>query len=739
MKKIDYRHYICIFITLGFLLFGLAFPYAFPRFLESVRDLFNSIGYYFCEIFANSGDEYINPINPTVAEISSISIKPFWEISINWEDFKGDFSEFFVLFFKSENFLSYLFHVCNLLLNVSRILILMLPLFLSLWLLFSGMFNAQKTDDNKDSKPLLIFKRISDYTYQPLLRFCKSFVMFVRENPWYYRIWFLLLAFYFNTISILVEFVAFYFYFAISFDLGNILIQIYKLSADLSELVNFVPVFFWGILGFYIINKKADDVAYNRLNHNEKKNRGFINERGVSTIIDGPMGSGKTLLGTDMALSAEVQLRDQAYEIIIESDFKFPNFPWINLERDLRRAFDNHEIFSIPSCRRWLRHKYRAYRRKRCSSRIWDYDLNRYSTRYDDKLKIQNIWEVIDDYSCAYLVYTVQSSLLITNYSIRVDNLFLDIGNFPLWNTDFFKRDSKYIESYSRHSHILDFDMLRLGKKMLERNPNRNAFGFGVYVITEFDKERKNQNELRDKKASDEECNQKNDLMPVLMKMSRHACVIANRVFVMFIADLQRTGDISSGVVELGEVIHISNVGKFCPVLPFWSPFYVIEAISNLFISKFENFYKNARFNRSDNTLTVYILKAIVVALKNYIKRKNNIFGTRVVSLDVERPRGEILSRKYYESSKKILSDRYGTDCHSGIFEARAEYNTVGINDIQEYYGKLATDEELLLQHSFFQVDAHSCIEECENSNIEVSVVNPLIYKNIVGRSRPRR
>ena len=32
--------------------------------------------------------------------------------------------------------------------------------------------------------------------------------------------------------------------------------------------------------------------------------------------------------------------------------------------------------------------------------------------------------------------------------------------------------------------------MLRLGRIMLENNPNRNAYGFGVYGITELDKER---------------------------------------------------------------------------------------------------------------------------------------------------------------------------------------------------------------------------------------------------------
>ena len=54
--------------------------------------------------------------------------------------------------------------------------------------------------------------------------------------------------------------------------------------------------------------------------------------------------------------------------------------------------------------------------------------------------------------------------------------------------------------------------MLRLGHKMLENNPNRNAFGFGVYLVSEIDKERKNAPELMEVKRNTDECNQKNGL-----------------------------------------------------------------------------------------------------------------------------------------------------------------------------------------------------------------------------------
>ena len=50
-----------------------------------------------------------------------------------------------------------------------------------------------------------------------------------------------------------------------------------------------------------------------------------------------------------------------------------------------------------------------------------------------------DVSSAIKDYSCAYFIYTIQSSYIISNYSVRTDRLIPDLGNFPLWNTDFFQ------------------------------------------------------------------------------------------------------------------------------------------------------------------------------------------------------------------------------------------------------------------------------------------------------------
>lgn len=67
-RKIDYRHIICILITLGFVVLGIfRFFGCIGRIIESVRDCGLSVAYYFCEIF-----EIPHRITLTVNELPKI-------------------------------------------------------------------------------------------------------------------------------------------------------------------------------------------------------------------------------------------------------------------------------------------------------------------------------------------------------------------------------------------------------------------------------------------------------------------------------------------------------------------------------------------------------------------------------------------------------------------------------------------------------------------------------------------
>ena len=710
LRSLDYRHYINFVITLGFLALGVfIFPNSVLRVGETLRDLGTSFAYYFCELFLSS-----SPIRPTVNDLPSWEFTPsmFERLKIipfTWEEFQTAMESYFDVFFKSETFTEYMTLVGDVLYYGSQGLLILMPFILLLKMLIDKYLNEENNDYDVESKALQRMKRIADKTYIPAKRWIQNYIEFCKENAKWHKFWLFLWALYFNFIAIVTAFIAYYLYFIVSFDVLSLYRQAYKLTIDLAPCVRFIPGAIWTVIIMLVIEFIARSMGKNELNHREARNKGFLEERGVVTIVYGPMGAGKTKTVTDMALSQEVKFRDMAFEIIIECDFKFPYFNWATFEQEMKREIEEHYVFSVPTACEWVREKAYIFNEYPSQENIFGYDYERYGTEYNDNLKVWDIWEVIEDYACAYLVYTVQSSLLIANYSIRVDNLFEDLGNFPKWNTDFFERDAKLIDSYSRHAHILDFDMLRLGKRMLEDNPKRYAFGFGVYIISEIDKERKNSPELMTVKANADECNQKNDLFNALVKMSRHACVISNRVFVKIFADLQRPESLGADARELGEVVYIEDHTDMQPTLPFFAPFYIFEAIYAFLFGRFVDKYYQYRFVRSDKILPMYVLKKVVASLKHFRDRTFNLYGSSKSTLLIESGRmdGDKKQAKYFIQSKKIYSRRYTTDCLSAIFNQYADKNTIGIEDLEEYLTELGTDEENLMQNSFFQNETH--------------------------------
>ena len=710
LKSLDYRHYINFVITLGFLVLGVfVFPNAICRVAESFRDLGTSLAFYFCELWLD-----FNTVTPTVIDVQSWQFvpsrfEPLKILPFTWEEFQVMWKEYWHVFIQKETFADYMLIVGDVLFYGSQGLMLLLPIGMLVYMYLQKYLEQENNDYDVESRAVKILKRMADKTYIPIKKWVVDYIEFCKENSFWHTIWIWLWAFYFNFIAIFVEFIAYYLYFIVTFDALSLYRQAYKLILDLSTVVRFIPGIIWAVIITLALELIARSMAHNELQHREARNKGFLSERGVMTIVYGPMGAGKTKTITDMALSQEVRFRDMAFEIIIESDFKFPHFNWATFEQDFKKAIEEHTVFTVPTARKWLQGKYESFEENPEIERIWGYDFERYGMEYDDKLKVWSLWEVLDDYACAYLVYTVQSSLLISNYSIRVDNLYEDLGNFPRWNTDFFDRDTRLIDSYSRHAHILDFDMLRLGKRMLDENPKRYAFGFGVYIISEIDKERKNSPELMTVKANADECNQKNDLFNALVKMSRHACVISNRVFVKIFADLQRPESLGADARELGEIVYIEDHTDMQPTLPFFAPFYVFEAIFAFVFSRFVDLYYNYRFVRSDKILIMYTLKSLTAKLKHFKDRTFNLYGSSKSKLLIESGRmdGDKKEAKYFIQSKKIYSRRYTTDCLSAIFNQYADKNTIGIEDLEEYLTELGTDEENLMQNSFFQNETH--------------------------------
>lgn len=698
-KKLYYRHIVCVLITLGFLAVSIfVFPTAFTRIIESGRDFGLSLAFCFCELFYIPYD-----FSPTVNNLSSF-LMPTVGISSDWSGFQADWAAYWSLWVSKDNFFGYLAFLINILFYISYAIVFALPFVILLVALFRRSFNKQNNDYNKDSKPLKIFKFVTSVTYVPVKNWVISFLSFVRENGVYWKIWLCLWLYNFNAFTIVLELLAFFLYFVISFDLVNIYRQVYKLFVDLSVVFTFFPLWVWAIVGFILFDRFRKKIAYSRLHHFEMRNRGFINTRPIVYMVCGTMGKKKTTAITDMALSQEVMFRDKAFEKILENDLKFPNFPWINLENVLKLAIEHHEVYNLATVRKFVRKKAARWQKSPCRERLFGYDYERYGLTYDDKLKVVNVWEIIETYAQLYFIYVMQSALIISNYSVRVDDMLSDLGNFPMWNTDFFRRDSRLIDSYSRHAKILDFDTVRLGLKVVKDNPYKDSFEFGVVLITEVGKERGNYVELADKKKNVETANQKNDLFNSWLKMIRHSATVDNFPFVRVITDEQRPESWGADARDLCEIVHIRESGETCLTMPFFS---LAELLYGWLFGKFSELYYKYRYVRSDNTLFMYVLKWLTANLSGYYTGIYNRFGYCTLKVEIESGTqdGLIQKNKYYLMSKKIYSKRFSTDCFSDFFTAKALRSPVGLDDLPEYATDKATFEELLLQKSYFITD----------------------------------
>lgn len=684
---------LTVALTIAFILLGtFVFRVAYCRTFEGLIDLYGSFKHYFCVLFGFPVDGI-----PSVAERSKVLN---WDVILpaDFETFKANCISFFRLFISKENFLSWLSETGQKTGKISKIIIIILPCILALWIALKTLYKKHNTKHNIDTLPLRVYKTVTRYTTEPLKRFVRQYVAFVKEHNFIWIIWLVIWVFNLNFATIIIEFFAYYFYFAVSFDFGSIYTQVVKLIIDLQVVVKYVP--FWVILIFIwlLFERWRRNLALAKLRRMENSNRGFINDLPIVSMTCGSMGKKKTTIITDMTLSQEIMFRNVAYGKLQETDMKFPNFGWIAFEMELRKCMEHSTVYNLATVKEWVKLKRSRYEKHHDDSlQLYGYDSKRYGLYYRDGLKMSYIFDVLSTYAQLYFVYVIQSSLIVANYSIREDNRLIDGGNFPVWNTDFFSRTPRP----SRHAHILDFDVLRLGKKVLENNPNAGSFEFGVVAITEVGKERGNNLELKEVKKGTEETNQKNDLFNSWLKMCRHSATIDNYPFIKVFTDEQRPSSWGADARELCDIVHIVSSGNTRLALPFFT---IEEMLNEWLFNWFINLYADFRFNRGDNTLLIYLLKKVTAFFyKRNVIAYNN-YGYSISNIEKERGTmdGKTEKKKYYLMHKKIYSQRFSTDCFSDYFNDIAKNTKIGLNDYMEYQTEKATVTELKMQNSYF-------------------------------------
>ena len=684
---------LTVALTIAFILFGvLVFGVAYQRVFEALIDLYGGFKYYLCVLFGLPTNDL-----PSVTDYSKVME---WTVILpsDFEGFKVNTTAYFSMLFSKENFLSWL-SVTGAKVSVwAKVLTIFLPCVVVLIIVVKRIYATPNTRHNKDTFPLRIYKVVTRYTIEPLKRFLRQYFEFVKQHNSIWIIWLIIWVFNLNFATVITEFFAFYFYFAVSFDFKAIYTQIVKLFIDLQVIVKHVPLWIILIFVWLIFERWRKNLATAKLRRMENANRGFINDLPIVSMTCGSMGKKKTTIITDMALSQEVMFRNIAYGKLQETDMKFPNFGWIAFEMELRKCMEYGTVYNLATVKEWIKVKRARYEKHHNDLlQLYGYDSERYGLYYRDGLKTSYIFDVLSTYAQLYFIYVIQSSLIVANYSIREDNRLIDGGNFPVWSTDFFSKNPRP----SRHAHILDFDILRLGKKVLENNPNAGSFEFGVVAITEVGKERGNNLELKEVKKGTEETNQKNDLFNSWLKMCRHSATVDNYPFIKVFTDEQRPSSWGADARELCDIVHIVSSGNTRLALPFFT---IEDMLNECLFNRFINLYEDFRFNRGDNTLLIYLLKKVTA----FVYRRNtviyNTYGYSISNIEKERGTmdGKTEKKKYYLMNKKIYSQRFSTDCFSDYFNELAKGTHIGMNDYTEYATEKASVQELKRQNSYF-------------------------------------
>ena len=705
-KKVIALHITAILLTLGLIAFCLfECRLSFVRLFESGIDLWNSIKYVFYKLFLDSA-----PDVTVTAPSSSVSLSVL--IPESFAELKLKLSTYGNLLFSSKGLIMYLKVLLNVLKYLPVVIMALLPL-LILFFIFKS-FSDKNTNNKygKESKPLVLYKKLTKH-FKPFRNWCKDLISFLKEEKTYLGLWGIILLLSFNIVTIVLEAVAYYLYLTMSFDFGNLYIQFYKLVVDLGLALSYLPWPMWAVGAFVLFDKFRKGIALQNLMNMEKSNRGYVNSLPISNMIIGPVGSGKTTVSVDMSLTQEILFREKQHEKLLDNDFLFPNFPWSLLELCLKEAMECHEVYNLATCKAFIDKIETAFTKEPSRIILFDYDYERYGLYYDNKLEQKYLFDVIRNYAQLYFMYTISSPFLVSNLSIRDDNVLCSEGNFPKWNSDFFSRDTEFAKNFSRYSHILDFDMVRLGKTVLEYNRNKDAFEFGVVCITEIGKERGNQVENSGKKKGDESTNQLNDLFNTYLKMCRHSATVDNFPFIKFFFDEQRASSLGADAKELCNIIKIAKKSELKLAMPFFDLF---EIFHSFIKTRFENFYNDYRYRRADTTLFAYLYKSIFTKVDKYYKSIYNRFSYRNLELASEAGTMDekVDINDYYLITKKIYSRRFATNCFSDFFANKALRSSVGLNDLDCYQDVMPTFDELDYQNSYFVNDINK-IKEKEN------------------------
>ena len=680
------------------------------RLTASLGDLWQSMRYYgmrvllrpFAQRLGFSAEESELPYAlPSTDVLSSAGI--------DTEALANKLTAFFPTLFSSQNLSDYAAWLYDKLYWLSYWSIVLLPAFLVAFLILRDRLFAPRSgalgEHTRSYRLYLSLCRVCKPPASALLSFLGG--LYRDKRFWYPLVLIWLLNF--NAVSLGLQFVTYYLYFAADFRLKILSYMLLRLFLDTLILLANTP--WWLIVTLLILLavRLLRRRGLERLNEFEAENEAVVSAMELCSVITGPMGTGKTALCTSMSLTSSNLQRRQAHDILYKYDLYFPHFPWERLEADLKARFATREILSPAAVKRFvlsLRHAYEACPHP---DRLYGYDAALFPMKKDLGNRILSIWEAIETYARAYQIYRTKN-LSMANYPIRFDGSFSDLGYFPEWNGDFFDVSPRDRKDY--YSHMLDQDMLRLGKRIRADNPYAGVACYGTWTNTELAKSRPNQIMTAHLSATAAETNQKNDLYHLAIKLIRMMNgTVDNVPLVRFIGDEQRPMSLPADLRDVMTVVTIEKKGEVQLALPLCG---AVDWLYEHTYRPFRELYYRIRHARGDRFVLLQLLKSAVSLCSSLYWRLYNRYGYRELTLRLEDGKhyatGDMDDTEsglytYRLMFMKDYADRYATDLYCEFFDKKQLQALYSFDELPEFTDKYMTPEQMQQLHDYMLID----------------------------------
>ncbi|MDR1698004.1 MAG: hypothetical protein LBR37_03800 [Erysipelotrichaceae bacterium] len=626
-----------------------------------------------------------------------------------------------------DNIFDYISLVLNFLMTLTRIIMIVLIVYVFLKLLFTCFMAAHESSSlvaqdgtlkQKETKGYQVFMFIRN----KIIHFDKlkfeviSFFRFLINNLVFKITLIIVSCFILNAIPIIISLFLMYVY-MFAFDA--------TFFTFIPKLIRyFLPalIYLWPIIIVFVIrhfNKVRRWTGINRLMHREALNEAAVSSMGVMNCVVGPPGDGKTTLITDFSMSFEAKVRFTVLEILNKYGTMFPDFNFEFLEFCLRQEINAGRILNRVHIKAYIdRISFMYYYpRKRLDHDgslkdranvkghepfIFGYKSNKMHSY--DGLKIITIFDALIIYLEAYYLFIQDVPLATSNYPINYDHVAINTGHFIKFDYNYFERsevDLLYYDSKAFSINI-NYDDFRLGKKF---DPERiSYFDSGVITYTELDKERGNKDDLQSLSKDDDFVNQLNDSFQDFHKVIRHSRTLDHQPLIKVFCDMQASSDIQAKIRHLFDTIITIEKDPEAEIL---YPFnWFLYPLQKKVLSKINEFRSIYRENRRDLSLLSFLANKIAAKLQQKLFIFENTYQSRSYTLIIkhgsEDKDQESKKVAYFIQPKKIYSERFATDIYKPVFENTYKDATVSVYHSAQFKSLYPSSDDLEYQEGYW-------------------------------------